>query len=429
MAWTTIRVCKFKSFDLIDVFAISIAFYNGIVLPFIYFTIHDSHKYYNLVKTLDIDSLAWLYPVYSLVALLAVWLGGSLARTNDKVGFCANFSDAIAVKRVFYVGFFFFITALFLYWIYVFPYGGFIKYLDYSFTIRAGLFEEISHINRSYSFLRPFGSFAFFSTFIFFGLLLNYKNFKFKKFRIFIFFSISTIFSIYVLYSWGGRLGLIKFIISLIFGYYLFRYGRSIKFTSKVLLPILIIIILLPFSARIWGKNKGGNEFSSFIVNELSYPISTFTEAIVANEYRYFKDLAAMPFFLLPERVWSGLLNIKTVSQISTEKVVGVEKGVRGSTITVPVDFVSFGVMQAGIFGVFIVAFLTGYFVKKIDYCILKIVPPGCMEVIYVYIAFNIPIQLVLYSDPKHVIYRNFSLIWGLIFLKLFCRPKSVKND
>ncbi|KAF5059566.1 hypothetical protein DSECCO2_334640 [anaerobic digester metagenome] len=423
---TLLRIHRYKEFDLIDVFMVSIAFYNGVVVLFIYFAIQGNDEFVKLNDILDIESFGWLYPAYSLIALFFIWLGSFFAMRGERSKNASkNCKNIVKLPCMMRVGLFLLILAIFSYWIYVLPYGGFVKYLDFTFIVRAGLFDEVSKIDRSLSFLKQFGSFAFLSTLIFFGIFIN-KSEKFHKHKIvFLYLILSFVFSIYVLYSWGGRLGIIKFFISLLFGYYIFKYGRSFRITHKFILPIIIIVCFMPFFNNIWGKNLQEKEFSTFIVKEFSYPIFAFNESLKSDEYRYFADLVVMPLFMLPERIWSNVFEISTISQLNTKRIVGVEKGVRGSTTTVPIDFISFGVIQCGVFGVIFMSFISGYVIKKIDYYLINNFPSGCMEMIYASIAFSLPVQLVLYSDPKHIINRNFSMICGLFIFTICCKAKS----
>ena len=58
-------------------------------------------------------------------------------------------------------------------WLYALEYGGFLSLLEYSRIIRAG----ICPTETRFSFLRPFGGVAFFSSFVFFGLALSRHTF------------------------------------------------------------------------------------------------------------------------------------------------------------------------------------------------------------------------------------------------------------
>lgn len=410
---TSFRIQKNKKFDFVDWMVIAIGAYNGIGIVFI--ILETQQKKYSKVfrDIISDESVVWIYPLYSLVAVLFLWIGASLVKKKtvaiDSPHYYSEKSAIFHKKTTYKIALIFLLLGFFLYWIYVIPYGGFIRYLDFSLAIRAALFDEVN-VDRSLSFLKRFGGFSFFSSLLFFGLFMSKRA---KIFTLF-FFLISLTFSIYVLYSWGGRLELIIFVTSFLVGIFLFRNGYGFKFSTKMIFPLIGMLCILPFSNKIWSTNKGSKEISSFFVNEISYPLFVFDKAYKSNEYRWMQDLLFSPAYILPERIWSGVFKMDTVSQISTERVVGVRKGVNRSTKGVPVDFISFGIMEGGVFGVILVSLFVGYFLKYLDNILFWHCWSGYREMLYGYAIFSFPIELVLYSDPKHVIIRNFHFIVGL---------------
>lgn len=423
-----VRITKNKKFDLVDWLIISLGAYNGIGIVFILIEV-QSPKYKKSFKAIiSNESVVWAYPLYSLIAVFFIWVGASLAKNStislDSPEFYSDKSYLFHSNAALRTALIFLFFGFILYWIYVLPYGGFISYLDYSLAVRAALFDEVN-VDRSLSFLKRFGGFIFFSTLLISGLILTYKTHQRNRIHLWLLFIISLGLSIYVLYSWGGRLELLIFITSLLVGHFLFKNGYGFKFSIKMIIPVLVILCALPLSSKIWGKNKGGSEVAGFFVNEISYPLFVFDKAYKSNDYRWMQDLVLSPAYILPERIWSGVFGMDTVSQISTERVVGIRKGVNRSTKGVPVDFISFGIMEGGVFGVILVSIFFGYFLKKINNLLFWQCWPGYREMLYGYAIFSLPVELVLYSDPKHIVIRNFHFIAGIFTLYFFNRKRK----
>jgi len=427
---TIVRIKKNKGSDLVDWFILSIGAYNGIGIVLIILELQKSQYRRGFSSIISNNSDIWMYPILCLLAIFFVWCGAVLSRKNEIEKLRKNSEENELYKKtysktVFRIAWMFSIVGMLCYWLYVRPYGGFVTYLDYARAIRAGLFDEVN-VDRTWSFLKRFGGFSYFATLLFAGLILTYRS----PFFLWVSFFISFSFSLYVLYTWGGRLGMLVFLTSLIVGRYLFKYGNGFKFLFSMIIPLMLILIILPSSSKIWGIKKGGidsSQVAKFFVHEISYPLSVFVKANEANEPRWMQDILFAPAYIFPERIWRGVLKMDTVSQISTERVVGVRKGVRRSTKGVPVDFISFGIMEGGIIGVVLISLFYGFFLTKIEKWMFVYCRSGVREILYGYLIFTLPIQTVLYSDPKHIIVRNFHFIVGFFVLR-YCERKAIKR-
>lgn len=429
---TVTRIRRNGFSDLADWLVFSLGAYNGIGIVFIIFEVQGEQYARVFKEIISNGSIVWMYPLYTLITIFGIWIGAALfskPRNNIELSDLGNeFNNRYHAKTILRLAITLQILAVVLYWLYVLPYGGFTGYFKYALAIRAALFDEVD-VDRSWSFLKRFGGLSFFASFLIAGLILMYRKHRWPRVHLWLIFLFSFGFSLYVLYSWGGRLGMMFFLTSFIVGFFLYKNGYSFPFLVKMTIPVLIIFSVLPFTSKIWGHNKGGDELSTFFVNEISFPLFVFNEAYHANKPRWMQDVILAPAYILPSRIWGGMLEMDTVTQISTERVVGVRKGVNRSTKGVPVDFISFGIMEGGVLGVFLVGLIFGFLFKKIDRYLFWQFWPGPREVLYGYAIFSLSVELVLYSDPKSLIINNFHFIFGLILIKFFNRNRKLKQN
>lgn len=405
--------------DFVDWFVMALGSYAGVGCLFIIWYLDASRSHD--VSALNKNDILFIYPGLSLLAIFMIWAGASIVKNNkidlielekkEGTGAC------ITSVKVAGIAWGFLVFAVISYWIYARPFGGFVNLLSYTSMIRSGLLEG-SGLDTSYSFLKRFGGFAFFATLLFWGMILSNKALFKAPIHLWIGFILAFFFSVYVLYSWGGRIALLSFIAVIPLGFYFSKNGYGFHSFLKVMAIVVAALVVLPVSSALWGKDKEVLPIAEFYVKELSFPLHSFTKGYDFNEYRLMKDVFLMPTFVLPKRIWSGMMEIETVSNINTRRVMGHIKGEYGVTGTTPVDFINLGMIQGGAVGVMLVAFLFGYFLAQLDKWILVSWNTGFREVIYGYAVVFIVTMTVLYSDPQHIMIRNFHFIAGVFIIK-----------
>jgi len=405
--------------DLVDWFVMALGGYAGVSCFFIVWYIDTSQSY--SASVLNKSDVLYIYPGLSLLAIFMIWAGASIVK-NDKIDLKKQeereeVGAGITSNKITGIAWGFLVLAVVSYWVYARPFGGFINLLSYTSMIRSGLLEG-SGLDTSYSFLKRFGGFSFFSSLLFWGMILSHKTLFRASIYLWIGFVLAFFFSVYVLYSWGGRIGLLSFIAVIPLGFYFNKKGYGFHTLFRVMVFVMIALVVLPVSSALWGKDKEVLPVAEFYVKEMSFPLYSFTKGYDFNEYRFMKDMFLMPIFVLPKRIWSDMMGVETVSNINTRRVMGHSKGKYGVTGTVPVDFINLGMIQGGAVGVMLVAFVFGCLFAQLDKWIMISWKKGFREIIYSYVVVFIVSMTVLYSDPQHIVIRNFHFIAGFFVIR-----------
>ena len=249
----------------------------------------------------------------------------------------------------------------------------------------------------------------------------KYRNFNFKK-TIFIGFLISFVFSIYVLYNRLGRFGFVSYFATFTLAYVLINYKTIGRLFRRFIKFVVVIISLLIISDLVIGGSGSRRSITEMLAHELTFPFVGFINQASYGSYRWFSDVIFTPLYVLPQRIWGGILNIETASSYNTFIIAGVRKGQAGVGGEMPVDLLTFGYMQASILGVVVIGLIFGFVLWRIELKTKQIPFDGIRTIIYSNIIINIAVQTVLYGDTQHIVVRNYDLIIGFILIYLFGR-------
>lgn len=422
---------KKRKLELIDWFLLSVATFNGLGFGFVIWSTHCGRNFYSFSQSImSLDNYDCInYIFLNIILVLVVFFSwiiakkNHLSKLNKKRNNICSCSKKCFCRQYFYVSWLTFFIALIAYWIYTKPYGGFKNYLNYSAAIRAGIFL----IKNPFSFLKRFGSLAYFSSYLFYGLLID-KNIETSQKKHYLCgFCFSVIFSIYVLISWVGRVGLALYVATFLLGYILYSYKTIERYIRKIFFFVTICFLLIIVADAILGSTNSNFGIVELFAKELSFPLSTYYFQINFPHYRWFKDILVAPLYVLPTRIWSGIFNIETLSSYNTFIHEGARKGEMGVTGEIPVDMLSFALMQGSVFGVVVVGILWGIFLYHIESLVNRISIKGVRAIIYARVILNVAMMNVMYGDTIHLVTRNFEIIVGFMFLYYFVRPK-LKN-
>ncbi|WP_427337954.1 O-antigen polymerase [Caloranaerobacter sp. DY30410] len=411
-----------KKFEMIDWFLVAIATFNGLGFGFVMWATYEGNNTYIWTPwIMSYDStLTIIYLITNIIFIAAVFYGWQLAKSifnsptiQMKKNETVSGKQQFFLKKLKVVAWLMLFIAIITYWIYTKPYGGFIGLLAYSRAIRSG----INVIQNKYSFFQRFGSFAFFSSYVFFGFLIDKDNKNLKKKSSFIGFIISLLFSIYVLYSWVGRIAFVVYLLTFLLGYTLYTYKSIFGFIRKIITLFITGLIAIVLFDKILKRTYEGVGVIKLFTKELSFPIASYVVQFNLQEYRWFKDIIAAPLYILPMKIWSGILNIETASTFNTIAFLGARKGEAGITGSIPVDMLTFSMMQGSILGIVLVGLIWGVLLFFLERLINCIPVKSVKTVLYSYMILNVVVLSVLYGDPKHIIVRNFDTIMGLIIL------------
>ncbi|SFU57899.1 hypothetical protein SAMN05216339_104202 [Nitrosomonas eutropha] len=354
-----------------------------------------------------------LYNLSVMFAVSGIFTGWNILR--PVTSFTSKISASIfclSYRQLMFVAWFMLITAFVFRYLYVSAFGGFLLYLEYSRAIRSGIFE----VNNPWSFLQPFGHLALFSSYIFWAV----RREGCKTFFNFAGFWLAFLFSVYVLYSWSGRVGFIVYLCVFLLAFiYLKRFPARVIVIGGMVggLAALYLAYIISNVFEI----KGADNFSFYVVREISFPFVSFFAQLEHGEYLYrgFMDLLFSPLYLLPSSWTTGFL--EGVEQVNTLVISGAKKGDYGVTGGIPVDLITLGLMQMHIPGIFFTSVVFGVFIKLLQVFFGTVKSDSLRCILLAYAAIKISFISVFYADPSNFIAAIFPILL-LILSVLFCK-------
>ena len=172
-----------KKFDNLDYFLVALALFNGLGYAFVVWGTKkglNNAIWTNRIERYDATSIS-IYFLLNIVLLIAVISGWTIVGKIGKKASGIKYDYNLNLNEKLYftltiTAWLLFVLALGSYVLYARAYGGFSGLLYYSKAIRSSLIT----INNPFSFLQRFGAFSFFSSFLFFSMLID-KNLEIKK--------------------------------------------------------------------------------------------------------------------------------------------------------------------------------------------------------------------------------------------------------
>lgn len=411
---TIFRIVMHKRLDLVDWFVGTMGAFNGIGYAFVLWATHTGTNQFWAQWILPYNSYYWIPPFLSLIAVGSVWIGAAVAGGSRKpFEKYDDLSSTVLIKKLAW-GFLF--VGIFCYYLYARAYGGFFELLNYSNLIRSGMFDLIE-IDNPWSFLGRLGSLTFFSSFLFYSIVLEGRLKGCSRLIFLLGLAVSVGFSLYVLYSWLARVAIVMYISVFPVAYVYYRSRNSYSMIIKLSLIFFTIAIALPVLSLWITPGKASTSIIEFYAKELSFPAVSLFSTIDDTNFRFFFDLFVAPLYMIPSKIWSGVFGLVTASDVNTEMIFGYRKGEGGVTGGVPTDFITFGYMQMGVIGVSLMGILMGGGLVWLERFINWMPGRGLRSVLYTYCMFMISILTVLYADPYHIVQRNIHFIIGIASL------------
>lgn len=357
------------------------------------------------------DKDYWIfYNLSILFSISGIFLGWNILR--PATSFIVGISSRIfflSYKELAFIAWSMLIIAFILRYLYVSAFGGFFSYLEYSRAIRSGIFE----IDNPWSFLQPFGHLVLFSSYIFWAARRDGN----KTFFNFVGFWLAFLFSVYILYSWSGRAGFVIYLCVFLLAFiYLRRFPAKMVVIGGTIGSLTTLYFLYIISNVF--EIKGADNFSYYVVKEISFPFVSFFSQLERGDYLYrgFTDLLYSPLYLLPSSWTTGF--IEGVEQINTLVISGAKKGDYGVTGTIPVDLITLGLMQAHVFGVFITSGVFGGFIKLLQVFFGAIKSDSLRCIFLAYAAVKISFISIFYANPSNFVASIFPIL--LLILSIF---------
>ena len=351
------------------------------------------------------------YMIHTFAAMIATagvvlgWEFTEKRRTNIGHGLFSGVVSIGSYERAFWA---MLLGSALATYLYVYDYGGIIEALQYSRQIRSGVLDE-ADLSR-FSFVSPFRGLSELAFLGFLGVLLSGKRDAGVAFGL----ALSFLLSLYGLSLNSGRMG---FVLLLCTSVLAITFTKRLKPTFMVVAFVFILPLLL-FSVYA-GSNffgvKGDTDFSNFASRELSFLFTSFFGQLHVGEHhwRMFYDVLIAPIYFLPSRFYADWLI--GVEDVNTIVHYGFRKGEGGNTANVPVDMVTFGLMQMHYLGVFLFAVLFGVISSALHGLVQSFRFAGLYHVFFAYVCIYFSSFAVFYAYPEHIIGSHFPAIFSVL--------------
>lgn len=300
---------------------------------------------------------------------------------------------------------------------YTYSYGGFVGALDFSRLVRAGHDTPSNPL----SFLKPFGSFAFLSAYIFFALTLSQSR---RKWLHILGFILGTAASVYIMVSWLGRLTMVLFPFTLVLIVLIGSHRNALRVLITGMVSVVAALISLHAISQLFSI-KATASIPAFLARELSAPFVSFVAAfeLPGFEPRWFYDVLVAPAFLLPESLWMRWID--NIGSLNTTLIVGAPKGEAGVTGSIPMDLLTLGFWQGGVLGIVGVGLLFGIALRVLqrflDRLPSSLLRTTAQSISIVYLI----VRAVYYSEPAHFMSSNLTVLLFLLALQLRFAPRK----
>ncbi len=135
-------------------------------------------------------------------------------------------------------------------------------------------------------------------------------------------FALSTIFSLYVMYTWFTRGFFIFYVSALIFSLIMRKYKMKLtpKMFKSIVTMLIIGISLFFISSYITKGTRTWEDEINRFVRDSHIRILPMFVLLDNPEYRWFQDIAYIPLYFLPQKLWRNKLIHYTASEVITKK-------------------------------------------------------------------------------------------------------------
>jgi hypothetical protein len=423
----TARVASRGRFDLIDVFVAGLGAVYGAGYAFVIQATSQGGNVYTALRIADHAASFWVVPAIALVCIVvAVGCASAFVHVpaaQDPSIAPTDLSRAPRPGVIEAAAWGFLALSVVSSLLYVRAYGGIAGFFTVADALRSGLFDEAG-VN-AWSFLRPFGGFSIFATYLF-GARLVAAPGGWRR-PAMIGFAVSFVVASVTLTGWGGRVDLLMFWVTIAAGLLIHRTGVSPRLLGAIGAIAAAALLAMPALTEAMNPGKAAESVSAFYAKELSFPVESSLNSLHLETHRLGLDIAVAPLYLLPERIWGQpLLGIQSVSDRNSERMHG-DVMRQGFGFTIPSDFITLGLHQFGLVGPLVLTVAWCMVLGRLDAFLVLRLPRPLSSFLYAHAAFVIAGLTTLYADPRHVVSRNLHFIVGLLALLLAARLSAVR--
>ncbi|NSW78575.1 MAG: hypothetical protein HPY54_06040 [Chthonomonadetes bacterium] len=422
IAWlgTYTRARRRGYLDLVDWFVATAGLLYGAAYIFVLFATErgDNPLWQHTIR--PYRSFYWLPPVLGTMVVVAVWAGSALASAHIRQVRRACDSPLLNRQSPYRLtAWFALVAGILSYWLYARAYGGFITLWLYVMIPSQRAAVNFWQMENPFTFLNRFGALTWFAALLFFGLVLSQRSSPKRHITDSIGLIIALPVALFILSTWTARVFVASFFFLFIIAYLYWRRISLHWFVTAILALFCIGTVTVWGVTVVLDPFKLEQNFLTFYAKEASFPTMSFFGAIEREDYRYFSDLIATPLHFLPQRILYGVLGLETASDVNTRWFLGERKGEGDVGYGIPVDFLTFGYMQAGVAGIVINGLLAGYLLSLLSCLVNSLSLSGVRSALYAYCSVMVAALSVAYTDPAHIVRRNLHFFLGFAVLSL----------
>ncbi len=365
----------------------------------------------------------WMVPCLIVLAQIGAWYGAVLGkpRRTFENSHASTLGELRKIHTLAWISLLGGVLAL---WLYSQVYGGFAGLLAYRTTL---YYMGIS-IPNPWSFMLRVGGLSCFASLLFVSLLFEQSWSGHRRYVSLLGFVLSLCFAILFWYVLAGRLLLATYIIMFVIVYLVLKI-RHVDWVPIIsLVSLATILVLVYWITLIVDPGKFENTTQAFFAKELSFPTVSLLTTIESDELRYGIDVVATPLYFLPQRITYSMLGLDTASDVNTARLLGAPKG-EGAEYGIPVDAVTFGFLQGGVYGVVVLPLVFSYLLGWLETFLRQIPVKKVGIVLQIYAGLFLAAMSAFYADPEHIIRRNWHFLVGVLLLLLFLNPSPRRNS
>lgn len=365
----------------------------------------------------------WIVPGMIILAEIGAWYGAVLSKPK---GIFENscVSTLGTLRKIHTLAWISLLGGGLALWLYSQVYGGFAGLLVY----RTSLYYTGTYIPNPWSFMLRVGGLSCFASLLFVSLLFEKSWSGHRKYVSLLGFILSLCFATLFWYVLAGRLLFTTYII--MFGIICIvlktRYTNWLPIISFVGLATILLIVY--WITLIVDPGKFENTTQAFFAKELSFPTSSLLTTIESGDIRYGIDVVAAPWHFLPQRITYNMLGLDTASDVNTARLLGSPKG-EGAEYGIPVDAVTFGFLQGGVYGVVVLPLVFSYLLGWLETFLRQIPAKKVGIVLQIYAGLFLAAMSAFYADPEHIIRRNWHFLVGVLLVLLFLNPSPRRKS
>lgn len=402
--------------NLFHWFILGMGIFYGLFFSVVLLLLMSGYETESTYWILNSSEYYLIYFVLIALFIFTTFLGFFSIKTkknNEELKILNN----LEYKKIFSFILILFLIAIIAIYLFTKARGGLLGNIVYSKAFGVEGFDE----HNKWSFLKPFLNLAPIVTCFLLGFCLSKNSFYSK-----LLFFISLVPASYVLLFASGRLTLILYLVAPLLIVSINKNAKHIKIVFFIIVGLFFLIYGVSLISDLldW-KSRGA--FSVFLISELSFPFYAFFANLHADTdgIRFYQDILMYPFYAFPERFTGITFNVNT---INTAIIKGYTYTSSFKETSKPIDLITFGWLQGGVFGIAIFGYIYGVFLKVINNLLMNITTKPIRISLFALVIIRMMYGSFYYMSPMGFFNKNIAILGVLILTSLFYKWLNKKN-